>query len=442
MYLIIFFLVLLFLLFCIVKYNNVLLTPQFGFVACFIPQVIYSFFYIKKWDLDICFETFIVLVMGVTLFAICSAVFSKISKKKIVFGSHENGFYYQNSENLSDGSIKVDSIKTILFMFFQIITSLLLLRFILSSASGGTLSSAIYYFRHTNLFTEDTIVIPSLIRAMRTFSIASGYIWGYLFIHSFFYKDRFNKLLIALNIFFSILNNLFLGARTGIVMIIVAMVIQYYFIRGEKYGWKKALSFNAVLKVIGIAAVFILTFQMFAGFMGRTGASNYTYTDYIAGYLCAEIKNLDVFISKGNFGATIDNNQTINGIVSVLAKILGKPEWIHKIVLPFNFINGYNYGNLYTIYYPFIHDLGLMGLFVYIPIMAYICQHIYQRALRDNATKDIPLFVICYSYIYFAIIFSFFSNKFFDQVANTKFIWTIASWYLIKKYIEKPFRIK
>lgn len=439
MYLVIYLLVLISLLLLVNLQSKVLLTPQFGFVACFIPQAIYCLFYIQKWNLVLAKETFFILVSGPILFVAFSFLFSFLAGEKNRLRSNRQAVYKINKlqTGVENPTISIKSWKLVIMVLFQSLTFLLIVRFITSLASGGRFATAIYYFRHTNLFTEDVIRIPSIVRAMRTFSIASGYIWSYLLMHSLQYKDKINRLSLIINLGFSILNNILLGARTGIMMILVSMLVQYYYIRAAKVGWKKALSYKTVLKILLILTIFIATFQSFAELIGRTGAANYTFVDYIAGYLAAEIKNLNSFVQKGIFGTTIDNNQSINGIVTLLAQLLNRPEWIHKIDLPFIWANGYNFGNLYTIYYPFVYDLGIPGIFIYIPIMAIICQVIYQKTLQSDCRNKISLFLTVYSYIYFAIIFSFFSNKFYDQIANTKFLWTFLSWAIIIKFLEK-----
>ena len=238
-----------------------------------------------------------------------------------------------------------------------------------------------------------------------------------------------------INIILCIINDSIFGARTGIAILGIATVVQYYFIRGKKVGWKQAISFKVLLKIIIAGFIFIGTFQTVAELMGRTLASNYTFMDYIAGYLSAELRNLNTFIQTGNFGATIESNQTLNGIIPLLAKIFGHPEWIHKLDLPFIIENGYNYGNVYTIFYAFIYDMGYIGVIVYIPLMAIFCSVLYKRVLKENIGGKISVNLIAYSYVYFTILFSFFSDKFYETILNTKFIWTFASWVVLSWFL-------
>ena len=65
-------------LMCYILSHRVLLTPQFGLIACFIPQAIYALFYVKAWDLDFSFETICVLFGGTAFFAFISILLQAI----------------------------------------------------------------------------------------------------------------------------------------------------------------------------------------------------------------------------------------------------------------------------------------------------------------------------------------------------------------------------
>lgn len=418
--------------------KGILFTPQFGFAISFIPQALLALFYVKKWNLDIGMETVLVIVGGICLFTICNVVFNKV---KFSF-NYGNKLNKNNTENNDDLIIRIDTWKFLVLIIFQLLTILLCIRYLLSLVPGVDLLSAITYYRYTNLFSNNMFVIPSYIRMMRTFSISSGYVLLYIYIHSMLYKDKVNKIFVLSNIGLSLVNDMLFGARTGLAIFAVSFVVQYYFIRGKKYGWKNALPFKSILKIVFFVFLFLATFQTIAEIMGRTLASEYTFMDYIAGYLSAEIKNLDVFLKKGNFGTTWENNQTLNGIIPLLAKVFDQPQWVHKLDLPFVIENNYNYGNVYTIFYPFIYDMGYIGILVYIPLMACICQVVYKKIININDNDTISISLIIYSYIYFALVFSFFSDKFYEIVLNTKFIWTLLSWIVLKKYFEIRIKIK
>ena len=374
-----------------------LISPQFGFVLSFIPQVFLAIFYVGKWNLNLSIETFLLLFLGVLLFIlVCNFAQYVIKPIKLCKYSRK-----KNKITIISGDQNVESWKLIVFIGFQCLTIGLLVRYLLSLASGVSLYNAILFYRYTNLFAEDTFKISGLIRMMRTICVSSGYIWMYLLLRSIIYKDKTNKLFLLANIALSLINDVVLGARTGIAIMIICGVVQYYFLNARKKGWKKAISFKAIFRILIIGCVFIASFQTLAEIMGRTLASEYNFMDYIAGYLSAPLKNLDVFINKGVFGSTIETNQTMNGIIPLLSQIFDHPEWIHKLDLPFVYERGHNFGNVYTVFYPFLYDLGYIGIVLYIPIMALISQLVYKSAMKNNENSIVSVPIVMYSYIYY-----------------------------------------
>lgn len=413
--------------------KGVLLTPHFGFALSFIPQVMLACFYIAKWDLDLEIGTIMVISGGVFLFSIVSFLFCGKRPRQLIRSGVEH--------NTNEAGIEVDTWKLILMIAIQTGTILLCVKYLLSLSSGVSLGEAILYYRYTNLFAEDSFVIPSFVRMLRTFCVSSGFVFTYLLIHSYNYKDKVEKKFLLFNILLSVVNDVIFGARTGIAILGIAAVVQYYFIRGKKVGWRRAMPFKTLLKIVIGGFIFLGLFQAIAELMGRTLASDYTFMDYIAGYLSAELRNLNSFIRIGKFGSTINNNQTLNGIIPFLSKVFGHPEWIHKLDLPFIIEGGYNYGNVYTIFYAFIYDMGYGGLFVYIPIMAIFCAWMYKKVLKERIDNKISVNIIVYSYVYYTIIFSFFSDKFYETVVNTKFVWTIVSWLVLSWFFKLKIKI-
>ena len=64
----------------------------------------------------------------------------------------------------------------------------------------------------------------------------------------------------------------------------------------------------------------------------------------------------------------------------------------------FTFINGYELGNVASIFEPFLHDMGYFGVIFYTVLMAVISQIAYQEAIRPKAKNKIYISVIVYSH--------------------------------------------
>ena len=95
-------------------------------------------------------------------------------------------------------------------------------------------------------------------------------------------------------------------------------------------------------------------------------------------------------------------------------------------------------GNVYTIFFDFICDLGYPGVFVYTTIMAIITQVVFEICmlvlLNKNETKIV---IIAYTYMFGGIIFAFFGNKFFPQIISMGFVKYLILWYLYNYFFCK-----
>ena len=109
---------------------------------------------------------------------------------------------------------------------------------------------------------------------------------------------------------------------------------------------------------------------------------------------------------------------------------------IHDTAFTFNRIGGSTIGNVYTVYSPFLYDFGYLGMLIFIPIMATICWIVFKKAVTFRR-REVSVAQIACSYIYFTILFSFFSCKFYENIFTIGFILKILYWYVLKLFIER-----
>lgn len=406
--------------------NRILLRPEVLYAAGFVPSSFLALFYVQKWNLDLSNQTLGVLVGGTVLFSVASFftyIILNVTKQKI----------HNSYSNVDDFNVPyVEKWKLIFFVIFQMLVLLWIIKVLLEVGNTSKLAEAIYYYRHTTTFTDDIIKLPSLLVPSRALCIAAGYVWVYLIILGVINKESKNFCLFIVNLVLCCIINMMFGSRTGIIQLFFAGMIQYYMIIGKKNGWKNKLEIKTIVYALIMVMVMIASFQMMGGIIGRGSTTD--FNDYIAKYLSAEIKNLDTFIREHNFGSRIENNQTFIYVINYLSGKLGKPSWRHQLDLPFLKINGFNLGNVYTAYYAYLYDFGYIGMVVCTILMAVISQIIFYKAAFKKE-KIISVHIIIYSYIGFAILFSFFSNKFYEMVFNSNFVRFVIFWYVIKLFL-------
>ena len=422
-------------LLCVVTKRKALLTPQFGFALCFIPSILFSFLWVNKWGLDLHIATIAVLTGGVALFFLTS-LFMYVTFNAVAPSKGEEIPAFRSIRMIlfpQDQKIKISSIRLAFFAVIQLATLLLLMRFIMHYAHTSSLSAAMYQYRVDTAIENKASTMPGYLMNLRYLSIASGYIWGYIFCYNFPFKrdDRKNVLLLLFNLLLSIGNSLITGSRTSAILTLAAMFIQMYFITGKRRAWKKIFSPKIMFKLailgLGVVGLFVVSIYV----MGRSDSSEVDLMSYFSIYLSAEIKNLDVFIRKGNFGTDWSDKQTLIYAINYIAPRIGKPELVHELVVPFRQIHGMSLGNVSTIFYAYLYDDGYKGLVIYTILMALITQIMFFAAERSKCRNKISFSVVLYSYVYTTILLSFFSCKFYESVFNIVFIKMILFWIFI-----------
>ncbi|WP_243124205.1 O-antigen polymerase [Clostridium tyrobutyricum] len=412
--------------------KGAVLSPQFGFATCFIPGIIYALMYVDKWNLQLSGYTLFTIILGVSIFITVSTITSWLcriyKKEKLRRGRITEGNVIGNVNDY------ITQWKLALIIILQLFTLVSTLLFLFRNF-GTDLSAAMMSFRISNndITSTNYITLPGTIRAIRRVCLASGFIMTYLFTNGLVYNNKKNRVAELLCIFLTLLNSLTLGGRGDALQLITAGVMQYLIIERHKEG-RKFIKIGNILKIMVITIVIIATFAQVGELLGRN-MSFINFNDYIAVYLSAELKNLDTFIRSGVFGTNFISSQTMVNVVNLLGSLLGNTDWIHNLDNPYRFMNGYSLGNVSTVFYAFMYDGGYIGTVIYTSIMAIICQIIFQGATNANTEKKISLSVVLYSYVWFTVIFSFFSDKFYEIIINTNFVWMLFSWLVIRAFL-------
>lgn len=432
--LIIWILWLVFLLFlCVAQSRRILLTPQFGFIACFIPQAIFMLFFVDKWDVDFSDETMFALLMSTGIFFIvsisCIWFYQRIH--------NPGGTMRRYRPTVSNEPIYINN--TVLFSLFilNVIEIILWMYYVSILAPGGTWIEKFAYISSVGKFgdLEDKIHFPFLLNQFKNFFDASGYMMSYLLLHSIIMKNKGNRGLLLLHTVCWITNMFFSGNRGPFVTLFIMTIIQAYFIYGKSKGWRFHIKFKTLFLVAGLGVLVLCALYWTLSWFGRT--SSQSLVDYLGVYLSAPLKNFDTFVREGKFGTDWVYSETFRNIINSIGRILGNSEWQRNLELPFRNINGYALGNVYTVFYCYLHDFGYVGLFGLTALMAIISQAVYLKLAYGKKQKNISIKLIVYSYMYQGILLSFFSDRFYFSICTMNMIKYLVSWWLLRIILTK-----
>lgn len=420
--------------------KEAVISPQFGFTACFVPGIIYAFNYIRKWNMYLSSQTIETIILGITVFIITSAIINYFSYRfKFRLGTIR--FYEKNHTEVECISESIPAWKIIIVLILELLSLFLVLAFLISNF-GTNISAAIYAFRlrSMNITSSDYVSLPGFVRLIRRIALAAGYIVMYLFFNGIVYKSKKNRIAEIVCIVLAFINGLILGGRGDGIQLIASGVIIYLLLRRGKYG-SVSFRFTDIIKMIVLATIILATFAGLGSLLGRQ-MEFLNFNDYIAVYLSAELKNLDIFIREGTFGTSFKNSQTMMNIVNTLGSLLNHQEWIHSLDNPYHYIGGTALGNVSTIFYAFMYDGGYAGIIGYTALFAVISQAIFQYSLNVRTKKKIRFSILFYSYVWYTVIFSFFSDKFYEMIFNTAFIWTLVSWAVLVGFFNMKVKLK
>ena len=416
---------------------DVLLTPQLGFSLCFLPGILVGFFFVKRWKMQLSPTTVVVILGGVLVFFVVSLMIS-LTYSRGTLGRHAYP-WADRFRPAEPGYIRVEEWKLVLFALIQLLVLALQILYFRTLDMGG-ISYAIGYFRRNNLLHG--LEMPGWLINLRAVMCASTFFWLYILIRNRVYGLRSGSLLLAANVALGMANSLVVGSRTELFQIFVAGVVQLYFVAREKNGWQstaaqKRKRVKIIVIVAALAVALVLSFKLIGDAMGRD--TRWSYYDYMGMYFSAELKNLDTFIraTPDRVNTSLGNNQTLIAVVNWLAPRLRHPELVHGLDIPFRTINRLSLGNVYTTFYSFYYDGGLPGVALFTAVMAAVSQLAFLWAYRPARHPGrVRMGVIVYSYVYFTIVFSFFSNKFYEQLFNVTFLKYLLFWWVLRFYVE------
>ncbi len=396
----------------IINMKNIM-NPQNFFLGGFLAAVSYSIFYIKKMEMNLSIDTIMVLTVGTALFSVVSFIVSLIYNNTSIASTD------LDICSKKDVSIRIESWKLMLVIGIELFSVIVFMVYMIKISGEKSFSAAINYHRNILLFTEDTLNVPTYVTLTRLFTLTVADVFIFLIIHQLINHYRANLVLDIIGLLLSVVSTLEGGGRTGLIGMIFNAVVIAFFIYKDKYNWKKKIGFKTIIILTVLFFVLVVLFYIYAVFMRNSKRS---IGEYIFIYLSAPIKNLDTFIRNGNFGTSIQNNQTLANARIFLANKLNIAGASGKIDLPFTFLNDFSLGNVYTMYYMFLYDGGFKAVWIYTALMAAISQVFYQELLRSRLNKmKINILLIIYCKFGYALLFCFFSNRFFELITDIAF---------------------
>lgn len=396
-------------------------------VFCF--SSFWLFLYAEKWDVNLNLNTVGVIIGGILTFSIVCKMINIFFLKK---------YQFRKKENKGLTEIKIDDLKLNVFIIFALLIIILTLYYTIKLVNGSwkNIGSALYTYRHLTAYKGIDLGMPKIIDIFGGILNASSYWFIYVLINNYFVNKKINirhLIIIILSITSSMLD----GSRGGLINNILACIPMIYILKTKYYGKSPKLYVKTVIYIVLLAAILLSTLKLSGTLLGRNNIDSIDTVDYIAMYAGAQINNLDVFLQENSIMEKHIGLHTFKEIYSLIGNMF-QTSFNRNIEPIYRSVNDYNLGNVYTIFFDFICDLGYPGVFIYTTIMAIISQVVFEISQLVVLNKNgVKIIIIAYTYMFGGIIFAFFGNKFFPQIVSTGFVKYLVLWYLYNYFFCK-----
>ena len=400
-------------------------SPCSLFTIPFLLMFIISAFNQSKWSFVMSFETFFVFVLGILAFLI-GAFVCNISRIR----TQDSIVLIQKKESLS-------TLRLLFVIFLEALFFFMFLVFILrwGASHGYSLSVSIYQIMMAGKFNldEDTIQIPFVLSVCLQMNYTCAYLFSYLIARRFIFHDNINLPLLIIGFLLSCATCLLGGSRGPIIENILAIIISTGIVFYQKSG-KRFFNKKTSLIIFGLLASIILVFFFAMPLMGRS-TTNSDFIEEIELYFGAQAFNLNYFITNIDTRSSFFGANTFSSFYSDVQNFTGINFGAvdGKVLSFFVTSNNINLGNVFTCFFAYYADFGFLGVAIVPFFVGLISQFVFKKA-KGNVTT-INFWAVLYLFISVNLFFSFFSNRFFQNIINLKMVinifWILLMYYLI-----------
>jgi oligosaccharide repeat unit polymerase len=407
------------------------MTPTVLFIAPLTVSIMFAMVYSEEWDVNLCFETFSLLLLGFISFFIGEMIGKSLAGKKVhsviardVFGGTEG-----QGVNLS-----IKKRKYVLMICYEIISFIIYYRAIVSVVST---SGKLYVLFDSTYAKTAVSNVGFGVSTIYKVAIVFAYICllhlSYNILRKSGTKISYLCDIVVISIYlFSILIT---GSRGDIINFSVSMVFMFYIIFCKFHGWKTSTIGKTVKKVIPAVILIVLVFYILKNIVNKSGQHDINLLNMVSSYMGAQIDLLDGLV-KGDIQMP---QYPLFGYESFynLYQFFGKAGLIRNMTsITFKY-KAYNMigCNVYTFFRRPYVDFGFWGCLIMTMLCGDVFGYLYYKMIKNRyITKESLLSLLIYSFFINKVFMAFFDDYISFQVSVNAVI-MIVLFRILYKYI-------
>lgn len=378
-----------------------IMAPSVMMCVMFALSTGFALAYANAWNIDYSADACLLLASGILVFFLAEVLF------RFIFYSRLEGAKLRNETAHEIPRIYIRTWKTTLCFLLCVITILWYFK-IIKRAVGSAPSIAVYFVMYRKMGiaamagegTKDSV---GLLKPFLQILTALGYIASYFFASALFTKKskKIEKIKYIALIILSLAPSIMTGGRTGMLRVGSALIIEYYILWHQKYGWNKNLSWKYIrLGVFGFI-VLVLVFYYSLGLLGR--GTQKSIIDYAAAYLGSSIELFNQYV-KSPVPCEAFGEESLFSLKKLM-------HFLHigKISTHYNleFRNlGTGNSNVYTFFRRPLHDFGIFGMYAFTILVSFFFSWIYHGKIKYRTREKSIFWTLLYGYLYYWLVCS------------------------------------
>lgn len=403
--------------------------PAVIFNLMFVLASLDLFLMSDYWNVVVRTETIFIITLGILVFFVFAVIAQKIRIR--------NKFITCQYDVKSDISISRFWIYTVIYLTTLVMTVFYRIKSVgLSYAIGNIMT------QYSNAVSLDELTnLPVFLKIMGLLCVSMAFVYAYLFVDYWAKNKKINHKLFFLLVISSIY--LLICQKRGTFVMFMIFLFAQLLLQTKRFRAKK-INRKIYIYVTASATVLLLSFNSIASLMGRTFGEDNPFA-LLSVYLGGPILNLNAVLNNmPEPYTTLPLSETFHGLYTAIYKYTGVKQFNYSTSNFFRSAAGHATGNVYTTFYDFYHDAGIVGVIILTAVMSFVACRIY-RKIKTNNYKNILFYSVLYGYIFVLVWRSFFANSFYEWIQFSTLemllIWLIASYTLSGKVNLKKARI-
>lgn len=219
--------------------NHDIMAPSVVMCAMFVFSTIFACLNIKKWKIEMSFETFFILTSGIAIFILTETVF-----RYLILTKNHNKCYFNSQISVPTYKMNIFFLVLNLFGSFWLFCEI---RKITGNVNSFGEMLHLYRINNTLSNISDRENISIILNQMLKFIKAETYVYLYVLVAKLIEKKSLRRLRLPFLIFITSMFPFVLsGARGVFIQVIVCAVTYYYILLNQKHLWKKICHGNTL----------------------------------------------------------------------------------------------------------------------------------------------------------------------------------------------------